>query len=167
MKRGLFLGTFQPYMHQHRAVLEQIGQNVDELIVGITGAQISHELYAPFTAGERVQMVSADLRDFEIPVYVLPIEDIKRSPLLVSHIVSLVPEFSVVYSADSLVRRLFREAGYIVNSPDIDDSTLQEIWCRLALDSENWDELIPESTKAVIRGHDGISRMKKIAETDY
>ena len=167
MKRGLFLGTFQPYMHQHRAVLEQIAQNVEELIVGITGAQISHELYAPFTAGERIQMVSADLRDFEIPVYVLPIEDIKRSSLLVSHIISLVPEFSVVYSTDSLVRRLFREAGYSVISPETPSAEISpKEWCHLVLENRDWTAYVPKSTQRIMQEISGEQRMKKISETD-
>lgn len=154
-------------MHHRQSVLERIAQNVDELIVGITGAQISHELYAPFTAGERVLMVSADLRDFEVPVYVIPIEDIKRSSLLVSHIVSLVPEFSVVYSADSLVRRLFREAGYSVISPEILNASLSsKEWCRLVLENGDWTSYVPESTQRIMQVISGEMRLKKISETD-
>ena len=59
MRRGIYLGRFQPYHLGHHEVLKQIVNEVDEIIVGIGSAQKSHEMENPFTAGERVLMVSS------------------------------------------------------------------------------------------------------------
>ena len=75
MKRGLYVGRFQPYHNGHNSVIERIADEVDELIIGIGSAEISHDLRHPFTAGERVLMISRALKNIRIPVYIIPLED--------------------------------------------------------------------------------------------
>ena len=70
MKRGLYVGRFQPYHNGHNSVIERIADEVDELIIGIGSAEISHDLRHPFTAGERVLMISRALKNIRIPVYI-------------------------------------------------------------------------------------------------
>ena len=72
MKRGLYVGRFQPYHNGHNSVIERIADEVDELIIGIGSAEISHDLRHPFTAGERVLMISRALKNIRIPVYIIP-----------------------------------------------------------------------------------------------
>ena len=81
MKRGLYVGRFQPYHNGHNSVIERIADEVDELIIGIGSAEISHDLRHPFTAGERVLMISRALKNIRIPVYIIPLEDVKRNAL--------------------------------------------------------------------------------------
>jgi nicotinamide-nucleotide adenylyltransferase len=57
MKRGLYIGRFQPYHLGHQAVLQKIVEEVDEIVVGLGSAQASHTLDNPFTAGERISMI--------------------------------------------------------------------------------------------------------------
>ena len=51
MTRGFYIGRFQPYHNGHQAVLERVASSVDEIIIGVGSAQLSHELENPFTAG--------------------------------------------------------------------------------------------------------------------
>ena len=53
MSRGFYIGRFQPYHYGHQAVLEQIAGSVDEIVIGVGSAQVSHTLDNPFTAGEK------------------------------------------------------------------------------------------------------------------
>ena len=117
MKRGLYDGRFQPYHNGHNSVIERIADEVDELIIGIGSAEISHDLRHPFTAGERVLMISRALKNIRIPVYIIPLEDVKRNALWVAHVKSMTPPFDVVYTSNPLVIELFREAGIRVTSP--------------------------------------------------
>ena len=39
MKRGFYIGRFQPYHNGHQSVLEHIAGKVDEIIIGIGSAQ--------------------------------------------------------------------------------------------------------------------------------
>ena len=89
MKRGLYVGRFQPYHNGHNSVIERIADEVDELIIGIGSAEISHDLRHPFTAGERVLMISRALKNIRIPVYIIPLEDVKRNALWVAHVKSM------------------------------------------------------------------------------
>ncbi|HIP26013.1 MAG TPA: nicotinamide-nucleotide adenylyltransferase, partial [Archaeoglobus profundus] len=118
MKRGFFIGRFQPYHLGHHNVIKHIVYEVDELIIGIGSAQESHTLENPFTAGERILMVARALdeidKDLRKRVYIIPLEDIYRNSLWVSHVCSMVPPFDVVFSNNPLVIRLFKEAGFKV-----------------------------------------------------
>ena len=167
MKRVLYLDTFQPYMLSHRQVLDEITKIADEIIIGILGAQTSHTLTEPFTAGERMLMISKDLQNISRPVYIVPIEILGRNPLLVSHIISLVPDFSVVYTHDKLYHRLFSEAGITaLHPPLIEHFPSPKDWVRLVLNGECWEKYVPNATQDVIYDIFGEVRLLKISETD-
>ncbi|HZK30987.1 MAG TPA: adenylyltransferase/cytidyltransferase family protein, partial [Methanoregula sp.] len=42
MRRGFYIGRFQPYHNGHQSVLEHIADDVDEIVIGIGSAQLSH-----------------------------------------------------------------------------------------------------------------------------
>ena len=117
MRRGLYVGRFQPFHNGHKAVIDGLAQEVDELIIGIGSADISHDIRHPFTAGERVLMITRALNGLKIPFYVIPLEDVKRNALWVAHVKSMVPPFDTVYTSNPLVIQLFKEAGIPVLSP--------------------------------------------------
>ena len=52
--RGLLVGRLQPIHDGHMDVISRILAEVDEVIIGIGSAQLSHTLKDPFTAGERM-----------------------------------------------------------------------------------------------------------------
>ncbi len=168
--RGFFIGRFQPYHLGHHEVIKNILEEVDELIIGIGSAQESHTLENPFTAGERILMISRALEEMgvEKKVYIIPLEDIYRNSLWVSHVISMVPPFRKVFSNNPLVIRLFREAGYEVertklyNRIELQGTEIR----RRMICGEDWEELVPESVAEVIREIDGIRRIRDIAGSD-
>jgi nicotinamide-nucleotide adenylyltransferase len=168
MKRGLYVGRFQPHHNGHKSVIERIAAEVDELIIGIGSAEISHDLRHPFTAGERVLMISRALKDISIPIYIIPLEDIKRNALWVSHIKSMTPPFDIVYTGNPLVIQLFREAGISVTSlPLYRRETLSGTAIRARMIADDaWEECVPREVAEVIFEIHGIERMKQIAKTD-
>jgi nicotinamide-nucleotide adenylyltransferase len=148
--------------------MEQISQEVDELILGIGSAEISHELRHPFTAGERVLMITRAVKDISIPVYVIPLEDVKRNALWVAHVKSMVPPFEIVYTSNPLVIELFRESGIAVTSPPMYKRNLLSgtaIRSRM-LENRNWEDLVPDVVADVIGEVHGIERMQQIARSD-
>lgn len=168
MIRGLYLGRFQPYHLGHHQVLSQIAQEVDEIIICIGSAQKSHELENPFTAGERMLMISNALEEFDIKHYVIPIEDIQRNSLWVSHVKSMVPPFETAYTNNPLVIELFREAGIEVRQSPLfkrDSYSGTEIR-RKMLSDDNWEHFVPEKVVGIIQGINGVKRMKTIAQSD-
>ncbi len=168
MIRGLYVGRFQPFHNGHKAVVELISKEVDELIIGIGSAQMSHEPQHPFTAGERIEMITRALKNLDIPFYVIPIEDINRNALWVAHVVSLVPSFNVVYSSNPQVVRLFKENGYSVKSPEMfSRGELSGTIIREKMISGNeWESSVPEAAVSVIKEVDGVARIQQLASSD-
>ncbi|WP_292410881.1 MULTISPECIES: nicotinamide-nucleotide adenylyltransferase [unclassified Methanoculleus] len=168
MSRGFYIGRFQPYHYGHQAVLEQIAGSVDEIVIGVGSAQVSHTLDNPFTAGERVLMLTRSLSGLESPFYVIPIEDVQRNALWVAHVRSMTPPFDMVYSSNPLVVQLFTEAGMCVRSPDMHERTVYSgtaIRQRM-LDGEPWEHLVPPAVADVIREIRGVERLQRIAGKD-
>ncbi len=170
--RGFFIGRFQPYHLGHHNVIRHIVYEVDELIIAIGSAQESHTLENPFTAGERVLMVSKALDEIDPElkkkVYIIPLEDIYRNSLWVSHVCSMVPPFDVVFSNNPLVIRLFKEAGFEVRTTEMynrNEYQGTEIRKRM-LKGERWEDLVPKSVAKVIREIGGIERIREIAGRD-
>jgi len=56
--RGFLIGRFQPFHNGHVQLVEKIATEVDELVIGIGSAGDSHSERNPFTAGERIRMVT-------------------------------------------------------------------------------------------------------------
>jgi len=168
--RGFFIGRFQPYHLGHHEVIRQILDEVDELIIGIGSAQESHSIDNPFTAGERILMISRALEELNVKkkIYIIPLEDIYRNSLWVSHVRSMVPPFDVVFSNNPLVIRLFKEAGIKVARTKMYKRVEYqgtEIRKRM-LNGGNWEELVPKAVVEVIKEIDGIGRIKEIASRD-
>lgn len=167
-QRGLFLGRFQPYHRGHDAVVRRIAEEVDELIIAIGSAQYSHTTRDPFTAGERILMITRMLTDDPVFRYVLPVEDIEQNSLYVPHIKRLTPDFDVVYSNNPLVIRLFEEEDIPVQEmPRIDRKHLWGTHIRqLMAEGEMWREYVPAPVADVIDEIGGIERLRTIHEDD-
>ena len=139
--RGILIGRMQPVHNGHMEVIKQILKEVDEIIIGIGSAQLSHELKDPFTAGERIVMMSP------------------------SHVKMLTPPFSIVYSGNPLVKQLFCEEGYEVRQPPLYDRlhlSGSEVRRRI-LNDENWQELVPQASVDLITEINGVERLKNLS----
>ena len=64
--RGLLIGRMQPVHNGHIQIIEKTLNYVDEVVIVIGSAQLSHELKDPFTAGERIMMMTQALDDADI-----------------------------------------------------------------------------------------------------
>ena len=166
--RGILIGRMQPVHNGHMQVINKILDDVDELIIGIGSAQLSHELKNPFTAGERVLMMNQALAESNIDskrYYIIPMEDINYNALWVSHVKMMTPPFSVLYSGNSLVKQLFKEEGFEVKQPPLYDRlhlSGTEVRRRI-LEDGNWQELVPKATADLIAEINGVERLKNLS----
>lgn len=166
--RGFYIGRFQPYHDGHHAMVERITDEVDELVLGIGSADDSHTTHDPFTAGERIMMITKAVAEFDLTTYVVPLEDINRNAVWVSHVQSMCPDFDVAYSNNPLVVRLFEEGGIEVRqSPMFDRDRLEgsEIRQRMIHD-ESWRDRVPDSVVDVIEEIHGVKRLQHVSDTD-
>jgi nicotinamide-nucleotide adenylyltransferase len=161
--RGLYIGRFQPYHLGHQAVLDRIAEEMEEIVIVIGSAQESHTSENPFTAGERMDMIYAALESGDLwkRCFVVPLQDINRNSVWVSHLKSMVPSFDVVYSNNPLVVRLVSEAKVEVRNPPMYQRDLYSGTAirRLMLKGGEWASLVPKPVAAFITRMDGVRRM--------
>ena len=171
VKRGLFVGRFQPFHKGHLEAIKDVLKEVDELGIVIGSAQYSHRKDNPFTAGERVTMIRKALEEAEIPAarwWIVPVPDVHVHMVWVAEVVGYVPKFDVVYSNDPLTKRLFLEAGFKVkpfplHKREVYSAT--EIRERI-LNGKDWKTLVPKSVVKIIEEIGGVQRLQDLARTD-
>ena len=171
VKRGLFVGRFQPFHLGHLAAIKDVLKEVDELVIVIGSAQYSHNLNNPFTAGERLIMVRKALEEAGMDysrVWVVPVPDVHLHMMWVSAVEGYTPSFDVVYSNEPLARRLFIEAKYRVKAVRFHERKLYsstEIRERM-LKGESWEKLVPKGVAAFIKEIDGVNRLRDLTKSD-
>ena len=144
--RGILIGRMQPVHNGHIEVIKKTLEEVDEIVIGIGSAQKSHELKDPFTAGERVVMLTQALIENNIDpgsYYIIPMEDINFNAIWVAHVKMMTPPFSVVY----------------YDRMNLSGTEIR----RRMLEDENWQELVPQATIDVIEEINGVERLKNLA----
>jgi nicotinamide-nucleotide adenylyltransferase len=171
VKRGLYVGRFQPFHLGHLEAIKDVLNEVEELVIVIGSAQYSHNIQNPFTAGERLVMIRRALREAKVDysrLWIVPVPDVHLHMLWVSALEGYTPRFNIVYSNEPLTCRLFTEAGYEVKSirffqRKFFTSTLVR---EKMLKGENWMKLVPRTVADFINEIDGVSRLRDLARTD-
>ena len=171
VRRGLYVGRFQPFHSGHLHAIMDALEEVDEVVIVIGSAQYSHNVTNPFTAGERLVMIRKALEEAGIDdsrFWIVPIPDVHLHMMWVSSLVGYTPKFDLVYSNEPLTRRLFTEAGYKVKAlrfferKQYSSTLIRE----KMLKNEGWEELVPKSVAVFIREIDGINRIQDLTGSD-
>ncbi|MGQ9530051.1 MAG: nicotinamide-nucleotide adenylyltransferase [Candidatus Bathycorpusculaceae bacterium] len=171
VKRGLYVGRFQPFHLGHLNAIKGILGKVDELVIVIGSAQYSHNLNNPFTAGERLFMIRKALEEAGIElskVWIVPVPDVHLHMMWVSAVEGYTPSFDVVFSNEPLTRRLFIEAGYDVRAIPFYERELYsstEIRERM-LKNKSWEKLVPKIVAEFIKQIDGVKRLRDLTKSD-
>jgi nicotinamide-nucleotide adenylyltransferase len=171
VKRGLYVGRFQPFHLGHLSAVKAILEDIDELVIVVGSAQYSHTIANPFTAGERLMMVRLALEEAGLDcrrVWVVPVPDVHLHMLWVSALEGYTPRFDVVYSNEPLTRRLFTEAGYKVKGIRFFERKVYsstDIRAKM-VKGESWEKLVPKSVATFITEIDGVNRLSDLAKSD-
>ena len=106
MKRGFYIGRFQPYHNGHQSVLEHIAKNVDEIIIGVGSAQLSHTCGQPVHFRRTCTDDHPALYLTPLPVLCDPDRGYPAECTLGSTVRSMAPPFDICYSSNPLVVQL-------------------------------------------------------------
>ena len=165
MKRGLIVGRFQPYHEGHHKAIKKILAKADELIIVIGSAKQSHEQKNPFTAGERIEMISEALKADGIfeRCYIIPVEDVQENSIWTTKIITYCPKFDVVFTNNPLVKQLFEGVRFktekmISEQKDIDGAKIRE----MMLKSNGWKKLVPKPTADYLEKIKAVDRIKAV-----
>lgn len=170
VKRGVFVGRFQPFHRGHLKAVKDIMGEVDELVIVVGSSQYSHDLENPFTVGERITMIRRALEGAGIPLsrcWIVPVPDHVHMTW-VSQVLGYLPKFDVVYTNEALTRRLFVEGGFEVKPIPFHKRgvySATEIRKRM-LNKKDWRELVPEGVARFIEEIGGVERLRELAKTD-
>lgn len=171
--RGLMTGRFQPFHNGHLALANQILEECDELIIVIGSAQFNFIDKDPFTAGERVLMIHAALKEAKTDLsecYVIPVPNDENNARWIAYLRSMLPPFKVLYSGNDFVKQLAlsQDRDITIKSPrfakkdEYNGTTIR----RLMLSGTQWKQLVPPAVAKVIEQVNGIERMKVLAGSD-
>jgi len=166
--RALFIGRFQPFHNGHLEVIKEIAAECEPVIV-IGSAGVSHTVEDPFTAGERYLMISETLRSEGMKTFsIIPVMNVNRYGIWVSHVRTLVPPFDVVVSNNPLTRRLFSEYGYQVQAPKrYSREVFMGSYIRdQMLSGGEWTNLVPACIVRIIEELDGVGRLNELSVSD-
>jgi len=169
MKRGLIVGRFQPYHVGHHSAVKNILKEIDELIIVVGSSDDSHTKLNPFTAGERIEMISYALKAENLfeKCFIITVSDVNENSVWTSRIKSYCPKFDTVYTNNPLVKQLFEGMGLSVkkmisNKSDIDGIKIRE----KMLHGNDWKELVPKATAEYLEQIKALERIKAIMEKE-
>jgi len=165
VKRGLFIGRFQPPHNGHFMAIKYILTEVDELIVVVGSAQFNYILKDPFTAGERILMIREGARDFGIDLsrlIIIPLNNVENNAYWVAYLKSYVPPFHVVYTRNRFVAKLFSDYGIEVREQPLYDRHIYSSTRvrELMLEGGDWASLVPPSVAKIIQEVGGVERLR-------
>ncbi len=169
MKRGLFVGRFQPYHTGHHNALKNALKSVDEMVIIVGSARESFQEQNPFTAGERVEMISEALKEDGLfgRCYIIAVDDIAEYALWSQRIKSYSPKFGVVFTNNPLVKELFEADGYKVERLVSNHSTIDSTIVRKRISAgESLGGLVPKSVEAFLKKTGARKRINSITEDE-
>lgn len=162
MKRGLFIGRFQPFHLGHLQDIKNALKDADELIIGIGSSNERHTKENPFTVEERIEMIDLVLPANDIGNYtVFPIPDFHDDKKWLEHIETLLPEFDVVYTGNKWTERCFKGRFKVKKVNMLEGISATVIRHRM-IKNEDWQSLVPKEVVDYLSKIKGVERVKKI-----
>ena len=177
MVRALFLGRFQPFHNGHYEIIHQFMEemtDVEHLIIAVGSAKKSYTLGNPFTAGERIEMIWISLKEeWRKKCFIIPIDDVNRYGIWVSHVEELVPEFDTVIGNNPVNAKLFGDKGYnILHIDPIYRNMFKGTYIRGMMADGVWDglprrdEYVPKAVEEYLNEIDGVQRIRDLVISD-
>ena len=162
MKRGLFIGRFQPFHLGHLQDIKNALKEVDELIIGVGSSNEENTKENPFTLKERITMIDLVLLKYMISGYtIFPLPDFGDDKKWTEYIVNLLPKFDVVYTGNEWTERCFK-SKYKIKKVEIIEGISSTIIRDRMLKDKDWQRLVPKEVADYIRKINGVERVKKI-----
>ncbi len=169
MKRGLIVGRFQPYHLGHHNAVKKILKEVGELVIVVGSSDNSYSVSNPFTAGERIEMISRALKAEKLfdKCFIVTVADVNENSVWTTKIISYSPKFETVFTNNPLVKQLFEGVGFKVEKmvsekKDIDGVKIRE----KILSGKGWQEMVPKTVAKFLIEMNAVERIKAISEKE-
>ena len=161
MKRGLFIGRFQPFHLGHLQDIKDTLKEVDELIIGIGSSNEKNTEENPFSAEERIMMIDLVLPKNSVRNYIIfPMPDFHDDKKWVENIENLAPKFDVVYTGNDWTERCFKD--YKVKKVKMLEGITSTIIRGRMANNHDWQSLVPKEVADFIENIKGVERVKEV-----
>lgn len=160
---GLLIGRFQPFHLGHLEAIQFALSKVEKLWIGIGSSNKPSQKNNPFTADERKEMILSSISDsISKQIQLFPIPDFDNHKKWIENIDSIVPKFDVVFTNDELTQHLYSKFGKtVISVPFKQREILSGTIIRNKIKSDqNWQPLVPEGTKIVLKKISANNRLK-------
>ena len=160
---GLLIGRFQPFHLGHLEAFRYALSKVENLWIGIGSSNKPNEKNNPFTADERKEMILSSIDDSisnKVQIFFIP--DFENHELWIENIDSIVPDFDVIFTTDEMTKSLYSKRGKkAISIPFTKRETLSGTNIRKIIESDqDWEMLVPDGTKTVLKNIDANNRLK-------
>jgi len=162
---GLLIGRFQPFHLGHLDALKFALSRVEKLWIGIGSSNKPNQKQNPFSADERKEMIlSSTDKSISDRIEIFYIPDLENHKKWIENIDTIVPKFDVVFSNDELIQSLYSKRGIkVIPVPFSDRDVLSGTNIRDKINSnQQWEHLVPEGTKIVLRKLDAKNRLASL-----
>jgi len=162
MKRGLFIGRFQPFHLGHLSDIKNALKDVDELIIGVGSSNEENTKENPFSLKERIRMIDMVLLKNRVTGYtIFPLPDFGDDKKWADHIISLLPKFDVVFTGNPGTERCFKNK-YEVKKVRLLEGISSTIIRNRMIKDRGWKKLVPKEVVDYISKINGVERVKEI-----
>ncbi len=171
MRRGLFVGRFQPPHLGHKELIEYILTQVDEVVIVIAAAQVSHNIKNPLTGGQRLELMRIMLSNSNIEsskYWLIQIPDIFDNGLWVSHLKRFIPKVDVAFGNNPFTTMLFQDAGLETkNTPLIKRDLFESRQIREKIrNGDNVEDLLDRDVNKLLKEWKIAERLKAVSSSD-
>ncbi len=172
--RALVVVRAQPFHRGHLALVRRATELADEVVVVVAAAELSWSARDPFTAGERLAMARAALREVSAPTWLLALPSPLWAATALSQLAFVAPAFDIVVAHNPVLRAMaaafdlrvdglaepLRIAGEVVRAT--------AIRARLATDGAGpWlQQIVPDGVAALLSTSAFVQRCSAIAATE-
>lgn len=170
MSRALVVVRAQPFHRGHLALVQRAAELASEVVVVVAAAEQAWTARDPFTAGERLAMVRAALRDVTAPTWVVALPSPSWAATALSQLAFVAPPVDVVVAHNPVLRAMATSLGLRVeglSSPlriDGGEVSASAIRARLATEGGGpWlSSVLPQGVVSVVSTSTLLARCASI-----
>ena len=147
---GLLIGRFQPFHLGHLAALEFALSKVDKLWLGLGSSNKPLEKNNPFSVEERKKMILSSIEDsIKNKITIFPIPDLDNHVKWIENIDTIVPDYEIIFSNDSMTEHLYSKRNIkVLSIPFLKRNQLSGTRIRNLINTnQKWENFVPEGTK--------------------
>ena len=112
--RALVVVRAQPFHRGHLALVLRAAELASEVVVVVAAAEQAYTARDPFTAGERLAMVRAALRDVRVPTWIVALPSPSWPATALPQLAFVAPPVGVVVAHNPVLRAMASSLGWRV-----------------------------------------------------